>query len=258
MFNVVSLTPDLVLPSNRSASQKYCLVGLDAAAYHAIAQEFNGFFNITFTYKLSSDITIPYVVVKDENDEIIGPKLDMRWKTLSEMNETSDYVKSKLGNKHIAAAWIVSHCETPWRRIYAQALQHELAKHGHILDIYGKCGTKQCLKGGYGICGTFMCPQFERMDECLAIIESDYYFYLSFENSFGEDYVTEKLLHALEHFTVPVVFGGANYGSTFQYIAEWWNEEQPPWPTINPDNGTQNEVEKFLTNLIDFFNPPSD
>ncbi|XP_026330030.1 alpha-(1,3)-fucosyltransferase C-like [Hyposmocoma kahamanoa] len=258
---MIHLEVGMALPPERSTGQKYCMYGLDAAGYHSIPQYFNGYFNITFTYKLSSNITIPYVVVKDENDEIIGPALDMPWKKLSEMNNTSDYVKNKLEKKHIAAAWIVSHCETPWRRIYAQALQYELAQLGQTLDIFGKCGTKQCPKGGYGLCGTFMCPQYERMDECLAIIESDYYFYLSFENSFGEDYVTEKLLHALEHFTVPIVFGGANYNSmnkssTIEFIAEWWNEEQPPWPTTQPDIGEQNEVEQVMTNLLDFLNPP--
>lgn len=36
------------------------------------------------------------------------------------MNETSDYVKNKLQNKHIVVAWIVSHCESPWRKFYAR------------------------------------------------------------------------------------------------------------------------------------------
>ncbi|XP_063375065.1 alpha-(1,3)-fucosyltransferase C-like [Cydia amplana] len=49
------------------------------------------------------------------------------------------------------------------------------------------------------------------MEECLKLIQEQYYFYLSFENSFSEDYVTEKLLTALENYAVPVVYGGANY-----------------------------------------------
>lgn len=218
MFNNIHLPKASDLPSERSPKQKYCMYGLETAVYHTILEEFNGFFNITFTYKLSSNVTIPYVVIKDENHKVIGPKIDMQWKKLSEMNETSDYVKNKLRNKNIAAAWIVSHCETPFRRLYAQALQSELAPYGHSLDIYGRCGNRQCPKGDYGNCGSFRCPQYERMDDCLAIIESDYYFFLSFENSFCEDYVTEKLLHALGHFTVPVVYGGANY-SRYVYFA---------------------------------------
>lgn len=45
-------------------------------------------------------------------------------------------------------------------------------------------------------------------EECIDIVEENYYFYLAFENS---DYVTEKLMTALDHYTVPVVLGGANY-----------------------------------------------
>lgn len=216
MFNVWHVGEGLLneympLPSNRSESQKYCMYGMEPAGYHPVSEEWNGYFNFTFTYKLSSNVTIPYVVVKNENDEVIGPKIGMQWMKLNEMNETSDYIKNKLQNKNMAVAWIVSHCETPWRRVYAQSLQEELARYGHSLDVFGKCGTKQCPRGDYGSCGDIRCPQFTRMDECLAYVETDYFFYLSFENSFSEDYVSEKLLHALQHYTVPVVFGRANY-----------------------------------------------
>ena len=42
-------------------------------------------------------------------------------------------------------------------------------------------------------------------------IAESYHFYLSFENSLCEDYVTEKLFRALDSDLVPVVMGGANY-----------------------------------------------
>lgn len=42
-------------------------------------------------------------------------------------------------------------------------------------------------------------------------LESKYKFYLSFENSFCEDYVTEKFFKVLDYNIVPVVLGGANY-----------------------------------------------
>lgn len=49
------------------------------------------------------------------------------------------------------------------------------------------------------------------MDDCLTAVEENYYFYLSFKNSFSEDYVTEKVMTAIDHYTVPVVYGGADY-----------------------------------------------
>lgn len=219
MFNVFNLEEIILrenegtLPSNRSQVQKYIMYGVEPAGIYKVPQEFNGYFNLTFTYKTTSNITIPYVIVKDENEETIGPKVNMEWMKFSKMNEISEFIKNKLKNKSVAAAWIVSHCETPYRNTYATYLQKELARYGHRLDIYGKCGTKHCPKSVYGImCSdNITCPEYERMDECFSLIESDYYFYLSFENSFAEDYVSEKILNALEHFAVPVVFGGANY-----------------------------------------------
>lgn len=47
-----------------------------------------------------------------------------------------------------------------------------------------------------------------QLDEMLG---KNYKFYLSFENSLCDDYVTEKFYNALLYNTVPIVFGGANY-----------------------------------------------
>ena len=42
-------------------------------------------------------------------------------------------------------------------------------------------------------------------------LESKYKFYLSFENSFCDDYVTEKFFKVLNYDIVPIVLGGSNY-----------------------------------------------
>ena len=46
---------------------------------------------------------------------------------------------------------------------------------------------------------------------CHTNIAKQYWFYLAFENSICNDYITEKLWRTLQTQTVPVVMGGGNY-----------------------------------------------
>jgi len=43
----------------------------------------------------------------------------------------------------------------------------------------------------YGECGKLTCPRSDSQ-KCLEMLERDYKFYLSFENSNCDDYITEK------------------------------------------------------------------
>lgn len=80
--------------------------------------------------------------------------------------------KSKL------VTWFVSNCQAKSGRLeYVE----ELSKHIGV-DIYGRCGAFSC----------------NRNRDCFHdVVEPDYFFYLSFENSFCDDYVTEKLMNPL-------------------------------------------------------------
>lgn len=204
MFNVYNLQRGwnaTDLPIKRSEDQRYVFVALEPAAYFRLSTHYNNFFNLTWTYKLNSDAIFPYISVKNKRGEIIGPKKEMYWMDMNKMKPITKNVKNKLKKKKTAAAWIVSNCgATSNRNDFVNMLQTNLTNYDLSVDIFGDCGDREC-------------PRDDRENECYALIESDYYFYLAFENSFCEDYVSEKVLRALQHFTVPIVFGGANYSS---------------------------------------------
>ncbi|XP_059061133.1 alpha-(1,3)-fucosyltransferase C-like [Achroia grisella] len=184
-------------PILRSPHQKYIFVGLESADnFPVVHPKYDSYYNLTWTYKLDSDVFGAYIIILDENDEVVGPKVDMEW--INPMLPTPENIRKKLLVKRKAAAWFVSNCKTKSRReVVAKQLTKELLKYGLSIDIYGLCGRLDCSK--------------DRMYDCLEDLEHDYYFYLAFENSIAEDYVTEKILYPLLHYTVPIVYGGANY-----------------------------------------------
>ncbi|XP_053616797.1 alpha-(1,3)-fucosyltransferase C-like [Plodia interpunctella] len=184
-------------PPVRSPHQRYVFIAWESAQDNPICSKlFDDYYNLTWTYRLDSDMKWSYFTIFDKNGTIVGPNIDMKW--AKTMNDTPDVVKSKLVKKKKVAAWFVSNCDVKSKRndLY-QHLYVAFEKYNMSIDTFGVCGTKQCPK--------------DRMEECLDLVEREYYFYLSFENSICEDYVTEKVLHAFLHYSVPIVYGGANY-----------------------------------------------
>lgn len=201
LINVVDMHKDMLytLPTKRAMYQKYIFVSRESYVNYPVPQTYDGYFNWTWTHRLDSDIKYDYLAVRNKNGTLIGPKDEMHWIDIMDMKPTTKYIKSKLKDKRYAAAWFVSNCEAKNKRLeFGEKLRSELAKYGHILHIYGNCGEIKCPTDGL-------------WEGCFALIEHDYYFYLSFENAHSYDYVSEKVLNALNHFAIPVVFGGANY-----------------------------------------------
>lgn len=201
LINVVDMHKDLTfsLPNKRAMYQKYVFVSRESYVNYPVSQSYDGYFNWTWTHRLDSDIKYNYIAVRDEHDRLIAPKDEMHWIDILDMKPTKKYVERKLRKKRYAAAWFVSNCEAQNKRLeFGNSLKTQLAKYGQILHIYGNCGDMKCPTDGL-------------WEGCFALIEHDYYFYLSFENAHSKDYVSEKVLNALNHFAVPVVFGGANY-----------------------------------------------
>lgn len=187
------------LPQNRHSKQKYVFVSQEPASIYPLAQRPLSFFNMTWTYRLDSDITFRKIIVKNRFGESVGPQEEMKWLNAENMLPADDFVISRLSNKSKAVAWIESNCWSLNRREeYVYQLFYELSNLGLTMDTFGDCGP------GGGITSV-------KLQDIFQLLENEYYFYLAFEKAFDEDYVTEQLLYALQHFTVPIVYGGANY-----------------------------------------------
>lgn len=206
IFNVVNLQQrldNLTIPSDRSSKQLYTFFAQESPEFYPLYEDYDNFFNLTWTYKLDSSIVIPFLNIIDNKGQKIGPKTSISWKEYPLMKPVVKHVKRRLKHKMVAATWLVSNCYTGNERYeFAQQLQYELNKYEHVVEIYGDCEYLRCPK--------------DRSQECYATIETDYFFYLAFEQSFADDYVTDQLLHAVQNFAVPVVYGGSNY-SRFIY-----------------------------------------
>ncbi|XP_047995886.1 alpha-(1,3)-fucosyltransferase C-like [Leguminivora glycinivorella] len=191
----------LSVPKVRSMHQKYVFVSMESSHYYPICDKnFDGFFNWTWTYRLDSDESYGYITIRNITGDIIGPNKIMNWVELDSMKPIDKKTKAMLDKKNKTAAWFVSNCNSLSKREkYVEKLQNELKKYGLGVDVFGAC------RGA-----SHTCPRTIE-HECFKMVQEEYYFYLSLENSFSEDYVTEKLLTALQNYAVPVVFGGANY-----------------------------------------------
>ncbi|XP_053949982.1 alpha-(1,3)-fucosyltransferase C [Anastrepha ludens] len=181
------------VPRRRSPHQQYVFALMEppGETKHVLTDE-AGFYNMTMSYRLDSDIMWPYQYFEDiETGELVAPAVHAKWRQVPvEWNETS--VSQVWEGKTRMAAWFVSHCETLSKREkLAAALQEYID-----VDIYGKCGNLSCPRSS---------------NECDRLLDVRYKFYFSFENSLCNDYVTEKLYNAMRRNVIPVVFGAADY-----------------------------------------------
>ena len=171
-------------PAQRIQDQRYVYFMLESPAITTDLVNdysiFSDFFNWTMTYRRDSDVIAPYGLYKSLIQGQDPESVSKRVKVLPKTKQV---------------AWVSSHCITPSKR---EDYVSELGKYIKV-DVFGKCGDKICSG--------------DRINngDCRRLLEKDYKFYLSFENSECVDYVTEKFFMALDMDIVPVVLGGANY-----------------------------------------------
>lgn len=162
--------------SFRSPQQIWALFMLESPYHTPSLASSRAVFNWTATYRHDSTIVAPYEKYVPLNS------------SMTSRQPTRNYATGKTKK----VAWFVSNCGARnKRRQYAD----ELGKHIQV-DIYGGCGALKC-------------PRFNG-DKCFDMLNKEYKFYLSFENSNCRDYITEKFfINGLKHDVVPIVMGAA-------------------------------------------------
>ncbi|XP_053678070.1 alpha-(1,3)-fucosyltransferase C [Anopheles nili] len=223
VFHVAS-SWDRPLPDVRRPQQVYVAAVMESPAHtkHKLELEAN-YFNWTMTYRLDSDVLFNYKnIVELESGEVIAPAFRPAWRNGFD-NYTNATLEAIVSQKRRMAAQFVSHCGALSER---DRLVQKMQSARLEVDVYGSCGPLTCPRG---------------KPECDQMLDTVYWFYLSFENSLCVDYVTEKLYNALEHDIVPVVYGGADY-----------NRFMPPGSYIDvQDYETVDALVEHLRYLVD-------
>nr|XP_026490360.1 alpha-(1,3)-fucosyltransferase C-like [Vanessa tameamea] len=188
-------------PPLRILNQKYIFSATESASSYPICNPiFDNYYNLSWTYKLNSDIIKSLITILDINGNIIGPKANMTW--ISPMLPTSEAVKRMFMKKKKAAASFTYDCDSKNslnRQILVKDLNKLLSKANFTLEIFGWCGHLTCPR--------------DRIEECLSLLKKEYFFYLVFENNLSEDYISKEILYPLLHYAVPIVYGGADYNN---------------------------------------------
>lgn len=166
------------IPKHRWPHQRYVFLSMESPAWKFIDSEsMAGFFNWTMTYRRDSDIHNPY--------GWFSPLQVLRNTSSLQGEELS---RQRLFKKKRMAAWFVSNCDSLSGR---NEFVKELGKYIDV-DVYGRCGNLRCPRS--------------QSEKCNNMVEQNYKFYLSLENSLCQDYITEKLFAIMHYYVVPVVF----------------------------------------------------
>ncbi|XP_050682730.1 alpha-(1,3)-fucosyltransferase C-like [Leptidea sinapis] len=184
-------------PANFSETLRLILLKLannSADNYPVCDPSYDDFFNWTWTYKYDSTISYRFISIHNVHFEELGSHF--QWTT--SMKPIDAKTKSLFVNKSKAAAIFLDKCHsTSKREVLLDRLQKELSKFNHSVDIYGDCGDKKCKR--------------RTMNPCFWKLKRTYYFYLAFEDSLADDYITDAVLIGCNNNAVPVVYGGAAY-----------------------------------------------
>jgi len=83
------------------------------------------------------------------------------------------------------------------------------------------------------------------------MVENDYFFYLSFENSLCKDYITEKFFNAMKRKVIPIVLGGSTPDNKEKISDDYFTGlHAPPHSFIDARNfSSPKELAEHLKNI---------
>ncbi len=179
----------------RRENQRFIFLTQESPATMPIdVSKMGNFFNWTMSYRLNSDVQLLYGRISPKSTA--PTTVDKTFELIKQMHSPS--AKNYAANKTRPVAWMATHCNTPsLRETYVRQLRKFIP-----VDIYGGCGNLTCERNH---------SHWLSHPKCYDMLERKYKFYLSFENSMCDDYVTEKFFLVMDHNIVPVVYGKANY-----------------------------------------------
>ena len=179
------------VPMKRWPHQHYIFLSMESSAWRFVdTKSMANFFNRTMTYRRDSDIFNPYGWFTSLNQSIIFDSAQIDSQTLHRLlyKVHFDPAINYAAGKTKKVAWFVSNCKSlSARNEFVDRLKTLID-----IDIYGKCGNMSCSRSN---------PVW-----CRQMLERDYKFYLSLENTLCEDYVTEKFFDQMRHNIIPIVF----------------------------------------------------
>ncbi|XP_045478312.1 alpha-(1,3)-fucosyltransferase 7-like isoform X1 [Harmonia axyridis] len=166
------------LPPKRGRTDQIWTFLTDESPHHTFLKrsvdikQFNGKFNWSMTYRMDSDVPVPYGRTRKLTGEVLAKK-----------TETPKKRRDKL------VTILGSNCGGKNRRWdYVRKLNKSIG-----LDVFGRCGNKTACPGHF-------------KSDCPAI--DNYLFYLSFENSDCREYITEKVFwNGYHKNSIPIVMG---------------------------------------------------
>lgn len=218
LFNLVEMYQGTTLKKiPRRSDQYFGVTSLESTgySYNVMSPNLNGLINMTLTYHRKSTV----------------PEWHIFRACIDKHEQKKHSVNYAAGKTKGALAYVSNCFSMQYNRL---DLMRKLSKFVPV-DIYGSCGAPDP-------CGGLKPSQ---KSKCSAALHQQYHFYLSFENSLCEDYITEKFWDRLSDpdYMLPVAMGGL---SVQEYV-----EQAPPNSFLHVRNFTTVEkLGKYLNYLM--------